>query len=354
MKRVLIIKPSSLGDIVHGLPVLAGLRTAFPDAYIAWLVADGFAPLLEKHPLLNRVIRFDRKRYGTIWRNPAAMRDFLAFLVGLRKERFDLVIDLQGLFRSGFFTALSGARQRVGFSDARELAWAGYTQRVVPPPGHAVDRNLAIARKLELPVDPPQFPLGLSDNERREADDRLRAVGLARTGFVAVLPGARWATKQWYAGKWAAMIDRLHAQGIRTLLLGSPSEKSLGDEIVAQCGDPPTNWIGRTTLRALVALIDAAERVACCDSGPMHIAAALDKPLVALFGPTATDRTGPYSPIAQVVQLGLECSPCYKRTCPLGHHRCLKDISADRVATAVTGLSGPLSVHNPSSGAPSE
>jgi lipopolysaccharide heptosyltransferase I len=341
-QRILIIKPSSLGDVVHALPVLAALRRASADAQIAWLVNDGLAPLLEGHPLLDEVIRFDRVRYGRMWRSPRVFFDFWRLVAQLRRRRFDLVIDLQGLIRSGMLCRFSGAEQRVGFAEAREGAWLFYSRRVRgPDPGaHAVDRNLAVVRALGLSVDRPEFPLGLRAAERVAAAELLaRAAGERVASFTAVVPGARWETKLWPVEKIAELIDRLHAEGLaRCVLLGARDERAFAERIGAACRSGVIDLVGRTSLRQLAALLDLAERVVCHDSGPLHIAAALGKPTVALFGPTNPERTGPYSDAARVVTHPVACAPCYRRACPYEHQDCLRRLEVETVLAEVRGL----------------
>lgn len=348
-QRILIIKPSSLGDVVHALPVLAGLRQAYPHAHIAWLIGNSFAPLLENHPLLDEVIPFDRRRYGRMLQSPRILIEFFGFVRQLRRRHFDLVLDLQGLFRSGFLAYASGARRRVGFADAREFAWLFYTQRIAcarTPPNiatpntHAVDRNLNLARVLGLPVDPPTFPLGLRTEELDSARKLLAtAAGRPLDHFTAVIPGARWDTKRWRADRLAKLIERLAAERLPpAILLGSPDDRAFANQILATGQTPVIDLVGRTSLRQLSALLALADLVICHDSGPMHIAAALDRPLVAIFGPTNPTRTGPYGPSSRVVALPLPCAPCYRRQCPLGHHNCMQQLDVDTVLRNVREL----------------
>ncbi len=372
-RRILIIKPSSLGDLVHALPVLALLRETWPRAHIAWLVGTAFAPLLDGHPLLDEVIVFDRRRFGRLLQSRRILADFGRFVWQLRRRRFDLVIDLQGLVRSGFLAWASGAPRRVGFARARELAPLFYSRRVACPPDatHAVDKNLHLAEVLCRPVAAgatdqnakrqraPQhaalagasrsdtrcvpghgaasFPLGLRHEELAAARRLLAdAAGRPLDTFMALLPGARWESKRWPGDRFAALIDRLHAEGLPPVVLaGGSDDRTLAEQIASACAAPVTNLVGRTTLRELSALLALSTLVICQDSGPMHIAAALDKPLVALFGPTSPARTGPYSWAARVVALPLDCAPCYRRQCPLGHHACLKRLEVDAVLAAV-------------------
>jgi heptosyltransferase-1 len=320
--RVLIIKPSSLGDIVHALPVLAAIRRRWPAAHVAWLIGSSFAPLLAGHPMLDEVIPFDRRHYGRMWRSPRAFLDFWRLVAELRGRRFDLVLDLQGLVRSGL------------------MAWLFYSQRVRCPAGaaHAVDRNLCLAAAAGLEERSPEFPLALRDEERRSARELLRQSGVGESGFVAVLPGARWESKRWTSTGFAAVIDALHADGLRCVLLGAPDERPAAEAVARACRSAPIDLTGRTSLRDLTALLADARLVLCCDSGPMHLAAALGVPTVAVFGPTDPLRTGPYSPAADVVAHAVPCAPCLRRVCPLGHHACMAELDPGRVIDAARRL----------------
>ncbi len=363
-KRILIIKPSSLGDIVHALPVLAALRRADPGAHIAWLVSRSFAALLDGHPLLDEVIVFDRARYGKMLRSGRALGEFLRFLRELRRRRFDLVVDLQGLFRSGFLAFASGAEQRVGFAAARESAGLFYTQRVRCPPDarHAVEKNLCVVAALGLRTDRPEFPLGLRLEEIRAAKTLLTtAAGRPVKTFTAVIPGARWESKRWRAERIAALIDRMHEESLPPcVLLGSVGDRPFADRVVAACHSPAIDLVGRTSLRELAALLGLSDRVICHDSGPMHIAAALDKPLVAIFGPTDPEVTGPYRcpkegafgtrPTFRVVATPIGCSPCRQRTC--GHHSCMERLAVETVLAQVREIGAGVFGRQASDGPP--
>lgn len=352
--RILIIKPSSLGDIVHALPALVILREAFPASHIAWLASSAFASLLSGHPLLNEVIVFDRGRYGKMLSSPEAFRGFWAFIGRLRTERFDLVVDLQGLFRSGFLALASGAEWRAGFAGARELAPLLYTLpvNVGPAEVHAVDRNVALAQAVvsrltrAAPCDRrPEFPLGLSAAEQQAARERLSAAlrVRARNGafahapddaeppeFVVIAPGARWATKRWPVERWGDLLDRLHAENFPpAILLGGPDDAAFAEEIQRRAHHPAINWVGQTTLRELACILAECRGLICQDSGPMHLAAALDRPLVAIFGPTDPRRTGPYGRRVQIVRTAIDCAPCLRRSC--WHHSCMQRLEVERV-----------------------
>ncbi|MBL8879794.1 MAG: lipopolysaccharide heptosyltransferase I [Phycisphaerales bacterium] len=343
-QRILIIKPSSLGDIVHALPVLAAIRRAWPAAHVAWLVANAFAPLLDNHPMIDEVIRFDRSRYGRMLRSPTAFAGFWRFVGEIRRRQFDLVIDLQGLVRTGFFSIASGASRRVGFRHARELAWLLYSQRIRAPRDarHAVDQNMAVAAALGLDAARIEFPLALRPAEIDRATELLRAdsPGKSAIPFIAVVAGARWVTKQWRPERIAALLDRLREAGFPPcVLLGAPDDREFTDGIIAAMKTGVMDLVGRTNLRELTALLSLAALVITHDSGPMHIAAALGRPVVAIFGPTDPRRCGPYATPHRIVATPIECSPCYRRTC--SHHSCMERLDVETVERAVREMLHP-------------
>jgi len=315
-QRILLIKPSALGDIVHALPVLNLLKRRWPAAEISWLVNSSFAGLLDGHPQLHEVIRFDRHRFASAGWNPAALLELVRFGKDLRRRHFDLVIDLQGLFRSGFTTGIVRSPLRIGFSNAREMAWVFYTHRV--PVGsteqHALDRYLLVAEVLGCGRDPVEFVFAIDDDDRDAARRLTRDAGR----YAVLIPGTNWATKRWPVEHFAALVQPLRERfGLQSIVAGSRSETELAAQI------PGTiNVAGQTNLRQLVALLEQADLVIANDSGPMHIAAALNRPLVTMFGPTNPIRTGPWNRQESVVRVDIPCSPCYSRRC--SHTSCMK------------------------------
>ena len=340
-QRILLIKPSSLGDIVHALPVLHGLRQRYPEAHLAWLVGRSFVPLLAKHPELNEVIEFDRHRFGHLWRSARISVEFVEFVKALRRRRFDLAIDLQGLFRSGFFALASGAPTRLGFAEARELARVFYTHRLHSDEDvvHAVDRNYLVADALGFAHVPKVFDLAVTDAERAGVDALFSEVALgAGEAFAAIFPGARAETKQWLPERFAKLADRLAGElGLRPVLMGGPGERDRCQRIAEQCRSRQLNLCGRTDLRLLAAVLERAAVVICHDSGPMHIAAALDRPMACILGPTEPRRTGPFGRMEAVVRANLPCSPCFVRRlsqCKY-RHECMHRIGVEDVLARV-------------------
>ena len=323
-RRILIIKPSAIGDVVHSLPILNLLRRRFPEAHIAWLVTPACAGLLDGHSQLNEVIRFERREFGKGYKSPRIAVELFRFTRSLRERKFDLVIDLQGLFRSGWLVWQTRAPYRVGFASAREGAWLFYTHRVPTgtPEQHAIERYLSIAEALGCPRGPAEFVFAVDDGDRRRVAD------LVPDGRYAVLlPGTNWETKRWPAERFAALAPMLRERlGLRPVIAGGPDAAPLAELLR---GTDAVSLVGKTSLRELVALLERAAVVIANDSGPMHIAAALGRPLVTPFGPTNPVRTGPYRRTESVIRLDIPCSPCYSRTC--SHQSCLQWLQAEPV-----------------------
>jgi lipopolysaccharide heptosyltransferase I len=333
-QRILIIKPSSIGDVLHALPVLGLLRKKWPEASISWLVTPACAGLVDGHPLLDETIYFERRKFGAGWRSPRAAASFLKFTGGLRDRNFDLVIDLQGLFRSGWIAALARAPIRIGFANAREMAWLFYTHRVPihTMEQHAIDRYLAVMEALDCGRSPVDFVFPTTDDDRAQVDEMLRGVG----NFAVLLPGTNWPTKRWPAEYFAAIVAPLRERfGLQSVIAGG------SDVLEIVRGIDAMNLAGKTNLRQLVALLERASLVIANDSGPMHIAAALGRPLVTPFGPTNPIRTGPYQRMGSVIRLDIPCAPCYSRKC--SHQSCLKWLTIEPVLDLAAKQ---LAIHN--------
>ena len=336
--RVLIIKPSSLGDIVHTLPVVRNLRQRFPDAEIHWLINDSFLAFGSLFADVDRLIPFRRKE----WAKVSKLGKFFGFLRELRNNEFDLVLDFQGLFRSGLCTLAAGG-ETWGFKNARELAPLSYRHRVDLPPEirHAVDKNLYLLGAALGETVAYASPR-LSENAQAAAEaGELRSSQKMDGRLVAVGPMSRWPSKSWPPAFFADTLSRFlanSADDVHAWLLGAPEEREVGEQIVSACEHPRLhNLMGQTSLPGMIELLRASSLMLTNDSGPMHIAAALEVPIVALFGPTDPTLTGPYGDRHQVLQSQVECAPCFKRECPLPRQLCRDDIiSPESVADTMT------------------
>ncbi len=334
-QNILLVKLSSLGDVIHALPTLEALRDLYPaGGRITWLVEEGHAPLLEGHPALDQVWRVPRLRLnqGRLSRDLPAV---LGLVRQLRARPFDLVIDLQGLIKSGLWVALARSGRKVGYDRTREFSYLPLTERLPPydPEAHAVWRYLNVAAFLGALLAPPRFRLP----SRLTGNIESMLAWASGRPLVVLHPGARWPTKLWPAAAWARLADWLDRdRGCSVLITGSQGDRELVAAITAHMQGTALNLAGRTSLGELTALLRAAALAITTDTGPMHLAAASGTPVVALFGPTAPWRTGPFGPGHQVVRLGLPCSPCYKRRCP--DPRCLADLTPEAVQAACDRL----------------
>ena len=335
--KVLIIKPSSLGDVISATPVLRGLRRSFPQAHIAWLLTPACAGILSGQPGLDEVILFDRKRFGRIGRNLGATREFVSFCRDLRRRRFDWAIDLQGLFRSGFFARVTGARLQAGFADAREFAWMFYTHRVRVGAAHTIDRNIELAGALGVDARAGDLKLTVARAARRRVQALLRDLHLDEGRYLVIAPGTRWRNKQYPVRHWREVLEELAGE-LPPVVVGAPGEADLCAK-VADGRPGAVSLAGQTSLPELTALIAAAGAVIGCDSAANFIAPAVGTPFVTLMGPTRPERTGPYGPGGRALSADIPCLGCLKRSC--GHVTCMQWIApADVAAAAREAIAG--------------
>jgi len=339
-KRILIVKLSAIGDVVHTLPFLEALRAAFPGARIDWLVEEEGGEIVRDHPALDRLIVSHRKTWQRqardIRRAGEVVRRVSAFVRDLRSTEYDLVIDLQGLFKSALLTGLARGKRKVGPAGGREGSRAVLTEPAVPVDAneHAVDRYLRVARALGCNVKGWTGRISVGREETRFVDALVSDLGLKGRRLVAVNPMARWPTKLWDPSAFAALVDRV-AEEFQTVvvLTGGKADRPVLETIRRSAVSRPHNLSGRTSLKQLAALYHRCDLLVSTDTGPMHVAAAVGCPVVALFGPTAPWRTGPYGKGHRVVRVPMTCSPCFRKTCD--HMRCMQAITPDLVLSAV-------------------
>lgn len=305
------------------MPILPLLRARFPKSHITWLVSPSWLSLIEKHPALDATLVFDRHGLLNIRESENGVCRFVELARDLGEAHFDLVIDLQGLLRSGLIAWATHAPVRIGFGYAREGAWLGYTHHVATPhpERHAVERYLDVAEALGCGRGPVTFDFGLQQSDR----DSVAALLGKTNKFAVLLPGTNWETKRWPAKHFATLSERIRRElGLKVVVAGAKDAIPLAEQIPHDL-----NLAAKTSLPQLVALLERASLVIANDSGPMHIAAALNRPLVTVFGPTNPVRTGPYDRLNTVVRLDIACSPCYSRKC--SHTSCMNWLTPDLV-----------------------
>jgi lipopolysaccharide heptosyltransferase I len=327
-ERIALLKPSALGDIIHGLPVLTALRQRYPHAHITWVVNQVYEPLLHGHRDLDDILPFDRRASRRGWR--AAAASWLRFLRELRRRRFDLVIDLQGLARTAVMALATGAPRRVGLSTAREGAIWSYTD-VVPVTDfatrHAVDRCWRIAEAFGVGDAPREFHIPIPAEARRWADETTR--GCPRPWLV-LGPGSRWMTKRWRPAHFAALAARAQAEfGGTVFFVGGADETPLADAVRERLSGPAHDLTGRTSLPQMAALLERADVMVANDTGPLHLAAALGRPVVAPYTCTRVRRNGPYGFERGAVETTVACAGSYVKRC--ARMVCMAELTPDRL-----------------------
>ena len=336
MKNILIIKLSAIGDVVQALPALEAIKRTFPESRVTWVVEEAAANILEGHPLIDTLLVSGRKSWLRMLGHPRTFREgfvkIAAFLRALRSTRYDIAIDLQGLFKSGFLVGLARADRKIGFAGSRELSSLFLNERLpaYDKNKHALERYLDVARYLGAREVSSSCTLPIG-RELSVMQQRLSDAGLKRKPLIIMNPVARWDTKLWPEQNFAALADRLIAEKKATIIFtGSSADYVTVSRIMNMMKQHAENWAGETTLKELAALASLADLLVTTDTGPMHVAAAANAKVLALFGPTAPWRTGPYGPSHIVVRAGIECSPCFKRKCK-DAIRCMSMISVDDV-----------------------
>jgi len=341
VRDILIIKLSSMGDIIHSLPVAHALREGFPEAHITWLVDAGYEDLLVGNPDVDEVVTFRRARWGKAAYLAGGFSEVVEFARCLRCRRLDMAVDLQGLFRSGLIAYLSGARVRLGFENAREMSGMFYSHQVSVPRTklHAVDRYMLVARFLGIPSNGREFPIVPSSDDRGHVDSFLASYGIGgRDALVVLAPAARWPTKRWQWEKFAGLANFFnHKPSTYSVLIGDRNDAPLLERISARMRSSPVIAAGCLTLRQLAHLLARADLFVTNDSGPMHLASAVGAPTLAIFGPTDPELTGPYGSRHRVVRSSLPCVPCLSRRCPVGLE-CMHAIGVDEMIEAAEEL----------------
>lgn len=331
--KILILKPSSLGDVVQALPVLRLIRRHRPEARVCWWIDSSLAPLLAGDPDLAGVVPFERRG----WTRGANWIALCRSIAWMRAQRFDWVIDLQSLARSGAVAWLANGKRTIGMDTPREGA-RGFYDIIVRRPSfhtHAVDWYLRVLPVLGVPVHN-----GFQWLPERPAISAAlrRSYPLHERPWIVLQPGARWQNKRWPVEHFVELARQVAATrpALGFAVLGSAEDAPLGQAI---CGAAPGRCLdltGRLSLLEMVECIRLAKVMVTNDTGPMHVAAALGIPVVALFGPTEPARTGPYGQVGNAIRLDLPCVPCMRPRCSFERPiECLRAITPASVARAV-------------------
>ncbi len=332
-KRILVIKMSALGDIIHALPSLYALRQLYPAAHITWLVEPQFEGILPGKPYIDDKIIFYKNdlKKKSLWQK-------LSYLAALRKDlhsrQFDLVIDLQGLLKSSLVAALSGSSNRIGYCEMREGSFlvtksiCGANQK-----GHVVERYLDVIRYLGATVEQVFFPLPEFPVEEAKMAALLQAGGISGK-YAVFFPGSRWQTKEWAVEHYAQLAKRFLALDIAVVVAGGSADKGKGEKIKSLVDSPKLLDItGQTSLLEIAGLVKQDCVCVGVDTGPLHIAAAVGIPTISMFGPISQARTRPYGELNTSIVTTAPCAPCFKRICPKTFI-CMDLISVEEVFAA--------------------
>jgi heptosyltransferase I len=356
-RKILLIKLSAVGDVIHTIPVLNKLRRRYPAAQLDWLVTPAIAELLRHNPAISNVIEFARED----WSKPWTLTPFVSYgrlAAKLRANAYDLVVDMHGQFRTAVFTLATGAPVRIGFDrprarvwdasprtfsaearkhawqGAREGSWIAYTHHIPVPTLdlHAVDRYLSVGPILGLEKGPPDFSFPVPQAAIARVESLLRQHDIADTPLVTMAPGTIWETKHWESDKFAEVARHFLQQGFAVALMGTRRERAVCED-VARLAPGAVDVAGETTLTELAALVRRSAISVTNDSGPMHLAVALNRPVVSVFGPTDPIWIGPYGRADAVSRAGVPCSPCFLRQLSRCRydHVCMENVSARAV-----------------------
>lgn len=331
-KKILIVLLGSIGDVVRGLSLAMRLKRSVPTCHVTWAVEPKSADVLVGHPAVDQVIRFERQEGFSAYRR---------FLSVLRAEHFDVVLDLQRHFKSGFTSFATRAPVRIGFhpKNAKELNWIFQNDWIefVPDTVQKLDHYQRFGDRLGLPaVSPLEFGLE-GDNSVWRGAETIFAEQCTKQGLrdlpgpekrVALIVGSSWQSKLWPAERYIELVQLLWKElGMMTIVVGGPSDKRIAAQIKKNVSDIPVcDLTGATSLRELAVVFQRVQIAIGSDSGPMHIAAAVGCPVISIWGATSPMRSGAYGSDDLVLQSSIGCSPCYFRKCPGLDTLCMSDI----------------------------
>jgi heptosyltransferase I len=350
IRRILLIKLTSLGDVVHALPLAASLKKTFPFLKLHWIIEDRCAPLLENHPLLDSVIVYPRKeiqslivrgKWGQAWKKVNRLRRSLKAL------KIDLSLDLQGLAKSGLMALMARAPYRIGWPGLKEMSYL-ISRRIPAEKGlHVVENHLKVAEYLGAKTEIPEFILGIREGERlwaeeflkdRGVSDESRLVGL-HLGFVP--PQKCWPLDHY----WAFLEQASQFPRVRIILFGDKTDQERLIPHRSKIPPPIINTLGQLSLRQLMALIEQCRLLIGGDTGPLHLAAGLGLPVIALFGGTDPNWSKPWGNAHTVFYKKFPCSPCLltpNNKSPHCQNRfdCMATIGVDEVLNSVRAVLG--------------
>lgn len=338
-RSICILRLSSIGDIIHTLPVAHLLKERFPAARLTWVAEKGMSALLNHHPAVDQLLLVDTKKWRKRIFSPVVWRELFSFFRYVRMQGFDLALDFQGAFKSAILARFSGAARRIGMARSdRKERWSSIFlnefSRATTEKKHIIEKNLALLESVGIQSDslPLQFHIHPEEEAVEYVEQELRKLEVEN--FVLINPGGGWITKLWDEDKFAQLIDLIYNDlHIPSLILWGPGERHLADKIMRKCITPAMVSFS-TNLSELIALVSKSRLMVSGDSGPLHVASALGIPVVGLYGPTDPVRNGPWNPHDSACTIRYQCSPCNQQVCPIGI-QCMKKLEVPQVLDSV-------------------
>jgi heptosyltransferase-2 len=331
LEKILIRGPNWVGDAVLAIPAMKAIRARFPDTEITLLVRPWVAGLFTSAPFVDKVWSETK---------PSGLADWIRITRDIRHRRFDLGLLLPNSFESALMMFIGGVPQRIGYAtDGRQWMLTNAVT-TVSERRHQVHYYLDLAKVLSATADRPSIEIAATSGGRDTARRLLAAEGIPRTApFLVLNPGAAYGSaKRWHEDRFANVADNLAGElGLHVAIIGSEAERAIANQICERMTSATAVLSGKTSLETLIGVLAESSLMITNDSGPMHLAAALGVPTVAIFGSTDERVTGPYGPRTRIVKQKVECSPCLLRECPIDH-RCMERIRVDDVCRAAREL----------------
>lgn len=338
LTSILVVRLSSVGDLVHTLPAVSALRRSFPEARIDWVVESRHGAFLRGNPDVDSLIEVDTLGWRKKLHSPSTWSDIRRAISRIRERRYDLVLDLQGTIKSSVSAFLARSHRRVGFTTSHlkeKMAALLYTERVAPNgvKRHVIDRHLYLLRSLGIESFDRCFSIVVPEIAETAAAGKLEELELPQ--FVVLNPGGSWVTKRWSPENFGLLASAIEKEWkLPSLVVWGPGEEEMAREVVASAGGA-ARLAPATTLVEMIPYMRRARLLVSGDTGPMHLASAHGVPIVAIFGPTDPERNGPFGTADEVVWKSVPCGPCYKHRCPGYGNVCLTKIEVADVLGAV-------------------
>ena len=336
-KKILIVKLSAIGDVIHALPVSHALKESFPDSKITWIVEPPAYEILKMNPCVDKIILFNKKEFRSFG---GLARKFFPFKREIQEEEYDLVLDLQGLFKSAAIAYFAKSDTKLGMCNMREMS--NHVSRPVigkHAHGHIVERYLDTVRAVGCKVDKVVFPIEIPKKEEEKAKVIMERAG-AREGvpYVVFAVGANWPNKRWPVDSFALLSDWLYDKKVMPVIIGNGVvDEQRAKDIEAMIEIPPINLVNKTNWAQLAYVMKNARLVIGGDTGSVHLSAALETRTIMLMGPTDANRNGPYNQLENAIEVDRDCKACWKRSCPKKLD-CLEKISARQVEEKIISM----------------